>query len=119
MTWELWFRLKPVSANEASRMHWATKADLVKHYRHTAGWLAKSAKIPHLEHCHVELIIYPRVMRIRDQDNYVYPLLKSCADGIVDAGVVPDDAPAFMTKAMPRFASGPDPRGTFCVVVSE
>jgi len=37
----------------------------------------------------------------------------------VDAGVVVDDTPAFMTKMMPIIADHADPRGLMCLRVSE
>jgi len=119
MTWELWLRLDPISYNAAHRMNRYRLADVKKHYRSTAAWLAKSKQIPRLEHCVIDLDIYFRTNHRRDQDNYVIPLLKSLCDGIVDSGIVVDDAPAFMTKNMPTLHSGPDPRGTMCLRVSE
>ena len=37
----------------------------------------------------------------RDEENPMYDF-KSYCDGLVDAGVVPDDIPKYMTKLMPR-----------------
>ena len=119
MTWELWLRLDPLSSNAAHRMNRYKLAEVKKHYRHTAAWVAKSARIPRLEHCVVDLDIYFRTNHRRDEDNYVYPLLKSLCDGIVDSGVVVDGTPAFMTKMMPRIHVAHDPRGLMCLRVSE
>ncbi|QGJ92715.1 RusA-like resolvase [Microbacterium phage Megan] len=41
--------------------------------------------------------------RKRDEDNVV-PTLKALCDGLVDAGVVPDDTPRYMVKRMPVVA---------------
>jgi hypothetical protein len=41
--------------------------------------------------------------RRRDDDNVV-PTLKAMCDGLVDAGVVPDDTDAYMHKLMPMIA---------------
>ena len=36
----------------------------------------------------------------RDSDT-IYPTFKAMCDGIVDAGIVPDDTPEYMTKLAP------------------
>ena len=38
----------------------------------------------------------PRDRLRRDQDNLV-PTLKPCIDGLVDAGVIPDDTPEYVS----------------------
>lgn len=45
------------------------------------------------------------------------PPLPLC-DGLVDAGVVPDDSPEYMRKAMPRIAA-PEYPGRLWLVVTE
>lgn len=51
--------------------------------------------------CKVEVYLYHRTDRRRDQDNAV-AMLKSMYDGIVDAGVVADDTPETMTRNWPE-----------------
>jgi crossover junction endodeoxyribonuclease RusA len=89
----------PVSLNH--RQHWAAKARAVADCRVWAGWAAKAAHIPPLRHAVVELVWYAPDRRRRDADQPV-GTLKPCCDGLVDAGVVPDDTPEWMTKLMPR-----------------
>lgn len=53
-----------------------------------------------MQACQVTLHYRPRDNRRRDADNLV-PTLKALCDGLVDAGLVPDDTPNYMHKHMP------------------
>lgn len=115
MTWHtLWlpYATPPLTANQ--RLHWAVKARTTADVRRTAMLLARAAKLPQgVEHVTIELHYTPRDRRRRDADNLV-PTLKAACDGLVDAGLVPDDTPDLMTKHMPtidppsREAPGPN-----------
>ena len=50
--------------------------------------------------CHVHAIFYYKTKRNRDVDNAIGSL-KATYDGLVDAGIVPDDTPEFMVRDMP------------------
>lgn len=54
--------------------------------------------------CEVSVKLYHQTNRRRDLDNAV-SMLKSMFDGIVDAGVVVDDTPEYMTRKWPEFAT--------------
>lgn len=88
----------PLSLND--REHWGRKAAKVSHVRETTGWLVKAARIPAQPRIHVVLHYLPGTAVRRDRDNLV-ATLKPCIDGIVDAGVVPDDDPAHVESVMP------------------
>lgn len=88
----------PLSLND--RMHHWTRARLTKEWRDAAHVLARAAKIPPCERVRVTLIYTPRDRRRRDPLNLVLSL-KACEDGIVDAGVVPDDTPQYVESQMP------------------
>lgn len=98
----------PLTAN--LRLSWPVRARLTRDVRTTVGWLAKAARIPPAAHCTVTLVWAPGDCRRRDADNLV-ATLKPCADGLVDAGIVPDDTPALMTKRMPQILPPPHPVG--------
>lgn len=90
-----------LSANQ--RHHWRTKADLTAWWRAAAGWRTRQAGIPALGPTLVvaELHMTPR-RRVRiDPANYA-PTAKACVDGLVDAGIWPDDSSGWVT--------GPDMR---------
>jgi hypothetical protein len=67
----------PASAND--RDHWRVKARKVADIRDVA--------------CYAVLNATP--------DNLVVPLFKALVDGIVDAGIVPDDTPEYVLRTMP------------------
>ena len=117
-TWEirLPWSVPPASAND--RDHWRVKADKVRSIRVAAAWAVADAmsrwpfQAP-ASPCRIAvgLTYVPRDKRRRDPDNLVVPLFKALCDGIVDAGIVPDDTPAYMVRSMPVIAAPDgDPR---------
>ena len=86
----------PLTSNQ--RLHWAHKAKITRQVREKAYLLAR--RIPELGKCRVTLTWFVSTQTRRDADNIV-PTLKAMCDGIVDAGVVPDDTPDLMDKLMP------------------
>lgn len=110
-TWEirLPWSVPPASAND--RDHWRVKAAKVRDIRLAAmllvvGEFARDSDGPERtiavpDRIAVGLTYVPRDKRRRDPDNLVVPLFKALCDGIVDAGVVPDDTPAYMVRSMP------------------
>lgn len=90
-----------ISANR--RRHWTVEADLTAWWRAAAGWRARQTRVPALGPTLVvaELRMIPR-RRVRiDPANYA-PTAKACVDGLVDAGIWPDDSSGWVT--------GPDMR---------
>lgn len=86
----------PLNLNRMRSMHWATKGKLTKQWRLFAGLSAK--RFPALSHVTVTLTWFVTDRRVRDDTN-LWGLFKPLADGLVDAGVVPDDNPQYMTSA--------------------
>lgn len=116
-SWSLvlpWTR-PPLSLND--RMHWQVRRSWVRSVRGVAHLLAVRARIPGLVRCGVELVYAPRDVRVRDSDNLVATLKPLC-DGLVDAGVVIDDSPEYMRKAMPRIVA-PEYPGRLWLMVAE
>lgn len=112
-TWEIrlpWTK-PPCSAND--RDHWRAKAKKVAEIR-SAGAEAAWDTFLHgerFDHIRVGLLYVPRDRRRRDPDNLVVPLFKALVDGIVDAGIVPDDTPRYVTREFPVIAEPDgDPR---------
>lgn len=90
-----------MSMNDRGK-HWGGKAGKTAQVRRWAGLAAVSLlRIPCLEHCTVEMVWTVRDKRRRDEENPM-PDYKAFCDGMVDAGIVPDDTPQWMTKLMPR-----------------
>ena len=92
------FNKPPITANH--RYHWAKKAKLTKAIRHEAHIRAKAMRLNPTKHAHVRLFYRPADNRRRDPSNLM-PTQKALVDGLVDAGVVPDDTPQFVTEYMP------------------
>ena len=88
----------PLSLN--ARQHWAARARETRRVRSDVRLLVRAAKVPELGRVRVQLEYTPRDARRRDTDNLV-ATLKAVCDGVVDAGVVPDDTPEFMGKPEP------------------
>jgi hypothetical protein len=86
--------------------HWARRKRVTGNLRTTAGWLARHQGIPSLRRAHVVAVYEPPDRRRRDPGN-LYPSFKACIDGLIDAGVLPDDDA--------KHLDGPDPRiGDVC-----
>lgn len=97
-TLRLPFVKPPLSLN--SRMHPMAKAKITKRIRLAAAVLARHEHIPALPAIHVTLTYTPRDKRGRDRDNLV-ATLKPLIDGLVDAGIVPDDTPQYVSWEPP------------------
>lgn len=91
----------PLSLND--RGHWAARSRRIREVRAVAAALTRAQHIPAAAKVEVTLTYVPRDGRRRDEDNLV-ATYKALCDGIVDAGVVVDDAPAYMAKPMPVVA---------------
>lgn len=93
------FTRPPLSLND--RGHWAKKAAAVAAVRKEAAYRARATVPRNLGHITTRLHYLPPDNRRRDEDNLV-ATAKACWDGLVDAGIVPDDTSEYMTKIMPR-----------------
>lgn len=106
----------PLSLNY--RLHKMHEATIIKRIR---GEMAERGRaLPPLTLCEVVLTWIVNDRRKRDEENIV-PVLKALCDGLVDAGVVPDDTPVFMVKRMPviRFVPRREQVAHFEFAVSE
>ena len=79
-----------ISAND--RLHWAVRSNRTRYLR-GLGWYAVSDQASGAHHACCTLtvtITYPPLARRRDASNLA-PTVKGLLDGIVDAGLLPDD----------------------------
>lgn len=89
--WELTYHDKHWTTNKDRNLHHHARAKLIKKWRVKFCELAKEANIPELEVMYIEVI--PNVATRNFQDTAACnPAAKAAIDGIVDAGVVPDDS---------------------------
>lgn len=82
------------------RMHWAPRNRLVQQWRTVTAAAVRRRQVPSLPRCTFTLHVTPPDRRRRDSGNYV-ATHKAALDGLVDAGVVPDDSPEFVEERMP------------------
>jgi crossover junction endodeoxyribonuclease RusA len=114
-TWVLHLPMtKPLSLND--RDHWAKKAKATQQVRDDADVLARQARIPRCAFIRTTLVYEPRDKRRRDPINLI-ATLKAVQDGLVDAGVVPDDTPAYVETATPLIDAPNGKKGSLWVLV--
>lgn len=95
----------PWSINQERTKHWSWRSKRVRWWRDTANvWARKAqhgAQPPAVIHV---TLPFDRGAR-RDPSNYL-PAVKAIIDGLVDAGLWPDDTPEWVTVAEPSLAVG-------------
>jgi crossover junction endodeoxyribonuclease RusA len=100
----------PLSENEARGQHWAKVAERLDPWK-TATWVTTRNAItqnavpwegsrPH-QAITVQVSIPFRTNRRRDAHNYTGTIVKAVVDGLVKAGLVPDDTPEWVTVLDP------------------
>ncbi|MEU4331351.1 hypothetical protein [Nonomuraea dietziae] len=90
---------KLLNAND--RTHWRAQRPLKKNLRDTACWLARAAKIPAMQRARMVGVFEPPDNRRRDPANWA-PSWKAVVDGVVDAGVLPDDNSKYLEGPYPE-----------------
>ena len=88
--------------------HWGTKAKVTREVRSLMH--AKARNIPPLERIDVHLVWVVRTKHRRDGINST-PTLKALVDGLVDAEVIEDDTPEYLSDHIPeiRYEKGATP----------
>jgi hypothetical protein len=88
--------------NDNQRLNKFRKADHISALRGAAIIAARQAKAPRLERAHIFYVVHPATKgRRRDPGNWS-PSAKAAVDGLVEAGLLPDDNSSHLL--------GPDPR---------
>ena len=72
------------------RLHWGERARRTRALRWRATLAYRAAGKPRLEAAHCVATLTYRDQRRRDDHN-IMPTLKACVDGVVAAGLLPDD----------------------------
>lgn len=101
-SWSLALPAKTKLINANDSIHFRRKAELVKVIRNAAWTMARHSNIPALQRAHIYFVIHPDTsIKRRDPGNWA-PSAKAAVDGLVDAGILPDDNKDHLL--------GPDPR---------
>lgn len=90
----------PLSLND--RMHHMVRAKANATWKAATEAAVREAGVPAMDGCLVTMFYIPRYKRRHDEDNLVASM-KPIADGIVAAGVVPDDTREYMARNWPVF----------------
>lgn len=86
-----------LTVNKERTVHWSARASVVKVWREAFAWLALSSKLPtngSVGACHIDAVPLTGRSRGRQDVGACLPVVKAAVDGLVDAGVWPDDTPA-------------------------
>lgn len=102
---------EPLNAN--MRLHWRPERERKKTVRDAIHYAAK--KIGPARHITVQLRYRPGDNRRRDGSNLM-PTQKPAVDGLVRAGIVPDDTAEYVTEHTPVIDTGPGPRRLWLTV---
>lgn len=93
----------PLSINQERNLHWAARNRRLDPWKITTFWLAKEARLPAAidgAPATITVVLPVRGHYRRDPANY-YPTVKAIVDGLVLAGVWPDDTPEYVTVNEP------------------
>ncbi|MBP2331251.1 crossover junction endodeoxyribonuclease RusA [Kibdelosporangium banguiense] len=103
----------PLTANQ--RLHWREKARRTRMVREITRIRARQAGIQPCARITVQLHYRPGDNRRRDAPN-LHATAKPAVDGLVDAGLVPDDTGEYVTEVMPVIHPGPGNRRLWLTV---
>ena len=87
-------RCPPRSLNRLLRMHWARRQELMELWRQEVAVAAIQAGRPQMRAARIRLRLYYDRLPLPDFDYALLVAAKLCLDGLVPAGVLPDDSPA-------------------------
>lgn len=119
-TWTLEMPAGQELLTSNQRLNRYKQARIVKQLRSDAYYMAKYAKVPHLQRAHVICVYQPPPTRgVKDVGNLA-PSAKALVDGaICDAKVLPDDSDAYMTGPDMRRSTTTHPGGRLLLVITE
>lgn len=97
MTFILTYAKKPLTTNAERRGNRWGRAEHVREWRDAFAWLARKQRIPRMTW--IDVIAQPSQKRGPLQDTAACnPSVKAAIDGIVDAGIVPDDTGTYVRQ---------------------
>lgn len=95
-SWQLTHHEKPWTVNAERSWHFHKRARAVKEVRNAFAWLAVESKVPALAAVRVSVVPLAKDRRGIQDVAACMPAAKAAIDGLVDAGVIPDDNPSHM-----------------------
>lgn len=104
------------STNDERRWHWSKRSSLVTAWRDQTHDAALVFRLGLLEGRWEVTAVLPFTRNVRrDPHNYVSGPVKAAVDGLVLAGVFPDDSPDYVTVAEPRIRITKDRLVVLCL----
>lgn len=100
---------KPLSLNEERSLHWRDRCNRTDPWRDLTVLMARQARLARTVlavPATITVVIPVTDNRRRDPANY-YPVTKACIDGLVKAGVWPDDDPRYVRVNEPILTRDP------------
>lgn len=94
--YEVTYQQRPWTTNAERRLNRYRRAELVREWRQAFNLLARAAKIPHLERVHITVQPEQKSGVLQDVAA-CNPAAKAAIDGLVDAQVIKDDSPDYLT----------------------
>jgi crossover junction endodeoxyribonuclease RusA len=88
-----------LTVNKERSTHWSTRSSVVKAWREAFAWLALTSKLPtngSVGPCHIDAVPLTARRSGRQDVGACLPVVKAAIDGLVDAGVWPDDTPDYV-----------------------
>lgn len=116
--WTLEHEHRPLPMNAYRKLHYHDRRKYDAGVRDAFGWLARQAAIPALEAVIVTAVPVLRTARSMPDVGACFPAVKAGIDGLVDAGVVPDDKPAYL-RALTFVAPEKADRDALILLVEE
>lgn len=96
---------KPWSINEERSHHWSWRSGRIKNWRRASFYAARAASVPAMPPSEITVSLPFAAHGRRDPSNYLPPV-KALIDGLVDAGLWPDDTEEYVSVAEPRLVVG-------------
>lgn len=87
---------RALTLNKERTLHRMERAAIVKDYRESFGWMAKAQQVPALAAIKVFATPLAKDRRWKQDVGACFPSVKAAIDGLVDAGVLPDDNDEFV-----------------------
>ena len=84
-----------MSINQERRLHFRELVPLKQAWRLKGMAAARQAKVPRLSQAEIHVRVWLSRGILQDAGN-AFPTAKSIQDGLVDAGVLPDDGPEYV-----------------------
>lgn len=111
-----------MNANER-HSHWSQRSGPTGLWREEAGDAAAYAEVPALERARITAVVHRTDRRFDCDSHNRYPTVKAAVDGLVDAGVLPDDCDRHLVsltiRAGEQVAKREFPYGVLELIITE